>query len=384
MAKILWLNWSGGGNLPPSLGIARALTERGHSVAFAGRPEMVPRVARAGFRAIELTRAYEQVERYPQKWMRKAASFLSSPATAEQVRELVAEEMPDLVVIDAMFPAALTEAGNFNCPVVVMCHTGLYRLLEVWRNTLAMIVGLRVEAGFSPLPTDLDTLWMSRDRVLASTLDALDGAPAGLANPEKVRRVGPVLEREKHGAGVALPWRDDDATPLVLVSFSTAPEQGSVAKFQNAIDALAALPVHGVVTVGDSVDPVALKPAQNVVIFATADHDDLMRRAALVVTHGGHGTLMRALLHGLPVIVVPGMAHDQAPNAAAAQDWGVGRALPGDASAQAIQAAMQQVLASPAYREKAQAISRRLEGVDGASNAAVEIEAVLSERLRRT
>ncbi len=77
MARILWLNWSGGGNLPPSLGIARVLTERGHSVAFAGRPEMVPRVQRAGFRAIELTRAYEQVNRYPNKWLPKAASFLT-------------------------------------------------------------------------------------------------------------------------------------------------------------------------------------------------------------------------------------------------------------------------------------------------------------------
>ena len=44
MAKILWLNWSGGGNLPPSLGIARVLTGRDHKVVFAGRPEMVPRV----------------------------------------------------------------------------------------------------------------------------------------------------------------------------------------------------------------------------------------------------------------------------------------------------------------------------------------------------
>jgi hypothetical protein len=35
MARILWLNWSGGGNLPPSLGIARVLTERGHELAFA-------------------------------------------------------------------------------------------------------------------------------------------------------------------------------------------------------------------------------------------------------------------------------------------------------------------------------------------------------------
>ena len=48
MARIRWLNWSGGGNLPPSLGIARALSERGHDVTFAGRPEMVPRVEAAG------------------------------------------------------------------------------------------------------------------------------------------------------------------------------------------------------------------------------------------------------------------------------------------------------------------------------------------------
>jgi UDP:flavonoid glycosyltransferase YjiC (YdhE family) len=317
--------------------------------------------------------------------MPRAASFLSSPATAEQIRAIVAAERPDLVVVDAMFPAALSEAARFDGPVVVMCQTFLYRLLATWRNTIAMIVGMRVEAGFPALPSDLDELWMSRDRVLVSTLDTLDGPPpGGLAHPDKVRHVGPVLEREKHGVRVALPWNDDDPTPLVLVSFSTAPEQGSAAKFQNAIDALAALPVHGVVTVGDSVDPAALRPAENVVVFATADHDDLMRRAALVVTHGGHGTLMRALAHGLPLVVIPGMAHDQAPNAAAAQGWGVGRALAGDADAESMRAAVQEVLASPACRENARAISRRLAGVDGARNAAAEIEAVLSERIRRS
>ena len=79
-----------------------------------------------------------------------------------------------------------------------------------------------------------------------------------------------MLEREKHGVRVALPWPDNDPTPLVLVSFGTAPEQGSAAKFQSAIDALSALPVHGVVTVGDGVDPATLKPAENVVVFATA------------------------------------------------------------------------------------------------------------------
>ncbi len=381
MSKVLWLNWSGGGNLPPSLGIARELTERRHEVSFAGRPEMVPRVQRAGFRAIELTRAYEQAERYPQKWLPKAASFLTSPATSEEIRTVMALEEPDLVIIDAMFPAALTEAAHFDCPTVAMCHTAVLRIIEFWRKQLESIVGLRTEAGFPPLSADLDTLWMSRDLLLVSTLKALDDAPNSLAHADKVRHVGPILERERHGARVELPWRDDDPVPLVLVSFSTMPEQGSPAKFQNAIDALAALPVHGVVTVGDSVDPATLKSAPNVVVFATADHDALMHRAALVVTHGGHGTFMRALTHGLPMVLIPGMAHDQAPNAAAAQQWGVGRSLPADASAETMRKAVQEVLSNATYREKARAISVQLGSVDGAKNAAAEIESLLIKHL---
>ena len=192
-----------------------------------------------------------------------------------------------------------------------------------------------------------------------------------------------MLERERHGARVVLPWAENDPTPLVLVSFSTMPEQGSPQKFQNAIDALARLPVHGVVTVGDSIDPAALEPADNVVVFATADHDDLMRRAALVVTHGGHGTFMRALTNGLPMVVVPGLAADQPVNAAAAQDWGVGRALPSDAGAQAMRAAIAEVLAAPGHREAARAISRDLAGLDGAANAADEVESLLAEPMRR-
>jgi MGT family glycosyltransferase len=245
---------------------------------------------------------------------------------------------------------------------------------------IAMLVGLRVEAGFAPLPADLDTLWMARDRVLVSTLESLDAAPDGLAHIDRLRYVGPCLEIEPHAARVVLPWHDDDPMPLVLVSFSTAPEQGSTAKFQSAIDALADLPVHGVVTVGDSVDPALLRPAANVVVMATADHNDLMRRAALVVTHGGHGTMMRALRNGLPMIVIPGMAHDQAVNAAAVQAWGAGRALAGDASAATMRQAVQQVLQSPAYRDAARSVSHRLSGIDGAANAASEIDALLQGR----
>jgi MGT family glycosyltransferase len=309
--------------------------------------------------------------------------FLTSPAVAEQIRALLPAEAPDLVIVDAMFPVALVEAARLGAPSIVMCHTYVWRGLEMWRKMHAMLASLRAEAAFDPLTAQLDELWMAHDRVIATTLKSLDDAPGELAQAHKLRHVGPSLERERHGACVDLPWRDDDATPLVLVSFSTMPEQGSVAKFQNAIDALAGLPVHGVVTVGDSVDPGALKLAANVVAFATADHDDLMRRAALVVTHGGHGTFMRALTYGLPMVAIPGLAADQPINAASAQAWGVGRALPSDASAEMMRAAVREILAAPACRDAARAIAQRLTGVDGASNAADEIERLLAEPLRK-
>lgn len=384
MAKMMWLNWSGGGNLPPSLGIARVLGERGHEVAFAGRPEMVSRVERAGFRAIALSRAYDQADRYPpNKWLPKAASFLTSPAVAEQIRGLLAAENPDLVIVDQMFPVALIEARRFGRPSLAVCHTSVWRCLDMWRKFFAMLVGLRAEAGFDPIPSDLESLWMVQDLMLVTTLKSLDAAPGHLGNAHKLRHVGPVLERERHGVRVALPWPDEPSIPLVLVSFSTAPEQGSVKKFQNAIDALAALPMRGVVTVGDSVDPAALQPRDNVAVFATADHDDLMRRADLVVTHGGHGTFMRALKNGLPMVVIPGLGGDQPINAAAVEAWGVGRALPADAGADAMRAAVSELLASRAYRDRAADISRQLRDCDGALGAAEEIEGLLPASIRK-
>jgi len=377
MARILWLNWSGGGNLPPSLGIARMLTERGHAVSFAGRPEMIARVERAGFRAIELQRAYEQVARYPNKWIPKAASYLTSPAVAEEIRALLKSHGPDLVIIDAMFPAALVETASFDGPTIVVCHTCVYRMLEQWRDMLALLINLRSEAGFGAWPAQLDELWMTHDRLMVTTLKTLDPPHGGLAHPENVRHVGPVLERERHMQGMTLPWRDDDPAPLVLVSFSTMPEQGSAAKFQSAIDALKGLPVHGVVTAGDSLDPAALKAADNVVVFANADHDQLMRRAKLVVTHGGHGTMMRALRYGLPMVVIPGLASDQPVNAAAIQGWGAGRGLPANATADMIHQAVRDVLDTESYGTAARKLAGEFDGVDGAINAASEVEQLL-------
>ena len=174
-----------------------------------------------------------------------------------------------------------------------------------------------------------------------------------------------------------LPWAADDPTPLVLVSFSTGFEQRNVDKVQRALDALADLPVHVVATTGGIVSPNELASSENAVVLNYAAHDPIIRRAALVVTHGGHGTAMRSLRHGVPMVVIPGLAGDQPYVAATIQELGAGLALPGDASSEAMRVAAQEVLAKQSYRDNAKQRSAMLAGVNGAANAADEVENLL-------
>ena len=163
-----------------------------------------------------------------------------------------------------------------------------------------------------------------------------------------------------------------------MVSFSTGFEQRNVDKVQRALDALADLPVHVVATTGGIVAPNEVAAPHNAIVLNYAAHDPIMRRAALVITHGGHGTAMRALRHGVPMVVIPGPAGDQPYVAAAVQEWEAGVALPGDATVEAIRAAAQDVLSTPSYREKAMQRSACLAGIDGAANAANEVESLLA------
>ena len=115
----------------------------------------------------------------------------------------------------------------------------------------------------------------------------------------------------------------------------------------------------------------------NVIVLNYAAHDPIMRRAAHVITHGGYGTAMRALLHGLPMVVIPGLAGDQPFVAAAVQEFGAGLALPGDADAAAMRAAALEVLGDPAYRAEARRRSEALAGGGGTARAARAVETLL-------
>ena len=111
--------------------------------------------------------------------------------------------------------------------------------------------------------------------------------------------------------------------------------------------------------------------------------------AAAIVGHGGHGTTLGALAHGVPQVVVPLFSVDQWANAAAIARAGAGVALdaerrtvlgrPGPETMDALGPAVQRVLAEPSYRREAQRIAGTMRAQPPAG-AAVEVLAALRAR----
>jgi Glycosyltransferase family 28 C-terminal domain len=133
-----------------------------------------------------------------------------------------------------------------------------------------------------------------------------------------------------------------------LVSFSTTFQDQSEA-LQRVINALGGIDIDAVVTTGPALDGVTLHAPKNVTLLHSAPHDVVMKEASLVITHGGHGIVRRALIHGLPLLVMP-MGRDQNDNARRVEARGAGLSLPPSASEAEISRTLQQLATQPHFR----------------------------------
>jgi MGT family glycosyltransferase len=130
-----------------------------------------------------------------------------------------------------------------------------------------------------------------------------------------------------------------------------------------------------VVTLGPGHDPAELAsvPA-NARIEQTVSHAAVLEHAALLVSHAGHGSVMKALWHGRPMVLVP-WGRDQPGVAARAAAIGVAEVVPRDAaSPAALTAAIDAVLENAAMRSNAERHSRRLRATDPPRAAAELLE----------
>jgi MGT family glycosyltransferase len=414
----LFTVWEGGGTLPPELGVARRLVERGHRVHVLGDPTVAEQAAAAGCGFSPWKRAPHRTDLDPandllKDWevsnplamLRNARDlFMAGPAAAfaDDTSEVIDAVQPDVVVADVMILGSIIAAQGAGVPVAVLipniwmlpspgvppigpgfrpARTPLGRLRDaavqsmankLFNGGLPALNAPRVARDLAPLDALFDQM-LDVDRILVLTSAAFD-LPAPEALPSNARYVGPILDDPQWAEAWESPWAADDERPLVLVGFSST-FQDQVQVLQRTVEALSAMPVRAVVTLGQMIEPGAVTGTENVAVVASAPHSELLREAAVVISHCGHGTTLRALAAGVPLVCMP-MGRDQNDTAVRVVHRGAGVRIKPTASAAKIRSAAQRLLDEPALRAGAQRMAEAIAEERRHVDVVAELEAL--------
>ncbi len=387
--NVLFVTIDGGGNLPPVLGLAKDMSESGYRVSVLSEPCMEEVIKELGYDFIPFKSYFTRKDRREDIFKDWNASPVKNPAldnivfgpvkiVTDQTMEAIMLTDAKLLVADCLLPTALIAAEAKGIPGVVAFHMpeylpgtnrppGMFGLKPgkgaIGRVRDAILTGLfnMKLNGFLPAINetrtrlDLPTLERTSDLFhganlrLIQTLERFDFPLK--PKPANVRYMGPVLNDPDWTSSWSNPWPEGDIRPLVVISLSST-FQNQQATIQSAIDALRNQEIRGLVTLGPALNKNSFNIPENVIIVESAPHSKVFPEADLVITHAGHGTVMRALSHGLPLVCLP-MGRDQNDNAVKVKNHGCGIALSSKAGAGKILKAVQRILTENAFKEAA-------------------------------
>ena len=365
MPTITVVTVDAGGNVPPALRIAGELARRGHRVEVLGHARQADAITSVGlgFRSLASLDFWDPSVRKSipaaiDRIVRLAADLPRDPG----VGGAVAAAGSDVALVDCLMPSSLRGAHAGGARTAALFHTFLAFWIRGYeRGPAGLVSRLR---GTDPLRA-----WARADARLVASDFALDPASSLTSRlPAASEWIGSV----ETGVPAA---PDTERRPLVLVSLSTTWFPGQTETYQRIIDALGLLPVRGLVTLGGLHPDHELRVPANVELRDAVPHAEVLPHAAAVVGHGGHSTTMRALAHGVPVLVMP--MHpllDQPTVGAAVERAGAGLVLPRTAAPARIASAVTTLLADADVRAAAAALGERFRSADAASAAADAIE----------
>jgi MGT family glycosyltransferase len=172
-----------------------------------------------------------------------------------------------------------------------------------------------------------------------------------------------------------------DGLPTVYFTLGTIYNMESGDLFQRVLAGLRDLPINLIVTVGRDIDPAEFGPQpSNIHIERYIPQSVILPHCDAVVSHGGSGSVLGALAHGLPMVLIP-MGADQPLNAARCADLGVGQVLDAVAATpETVRAAVALVLAEPSYRQASERLRDEIAGLPAPEHAVMLLERLAAEQ----
>ncbi len=388
--RILVAAFGDAGHVFPAIALGKALAARGHEVVIETWEERRQAVEGEGLGFA----AAEEYRMFPPPDPDSEAGQHAAEA-ARALLPLLEDFRPHVVVSDILTLAPTLAAERAGIPLATLIPH-IYPVVEpgfpffaiglwpprtrlgrkVWRagHDRALKVGLeqgrrdlniqRERLGLAPI--DRFHGGISPDLALVATYPQLEYPrrwPAG------VEITGPMTFELPHPE-IELPPGDD---PLVLVAPSTAHDSDNHL-VRTALAALADEPVRVVATTNRVAPQQPIEVPANAVLVEWLSYSQLMPAASLVISHGGHGTVARALGAGIPVLICP-IIGDMSETAMRVAWAGAGLSLPWRLCRPSpLRWVARRILGDRSFAARAGEIAAWGRGNDGAERAAQLVE----------
>jgi UDP:flavonoid glycosyltransferase YjiC (YdhE family) len=406
----LFVTWEGGGNVPPVLGVAQRMIARGHEVVVLSEPCLQATIEAIGAKFIPFKKHFTRTDRTLDIIQDASAgpmnlatfdNVIVGPAedvAAETLMAIRANQV-DVVVADLMMIGSMIAAEAAGKPCVVLFHMPEYLPgpnrppggfgLNPGKGALGRLRDLLLSKVFNRVTkpllvqinrvrklhrlasmTSFGDIYHRVDLRLLQTNEVFDFPIS--PPPPNVRYVGPVLDDPDWTGETSAKLPSEKTEPLVVVSLSST-FQNQRQAIDNAIVALSTLPVSGLVTLGPAMAKETFNASGNIKVVPHLPHRAVFPQASVVVTHAGHGTVMKALAFGLPLVCLP-MGRDQTDNAARIAYHGAGIKLSAKARPADIAKAVTRVLSNPEFALNARRLQAEIHKDLKADKAVFELE----------
>jgi MGT family glycosyltransferase len=422
--RFLFTCWPFEAHIGPQLGIASALRNRGHEVAFYTAERARTPLEREGFLVFPFKRVGEpwvpvhtleartggrrQSLRVVGAAMRYIVNTI--PAQVDDLREIIDCWHPDVVVTESSMwgpmlilweatPIPVAMSSILMGPVVpgedappwglgmAPPRTGYHRAagravqriidLAV-RPVQRRVDELRAEHGLAPIGCSINEFTGRLPLHLVGNVRDLDYNRRDL--PASVHYVGPCSRHPGERARTA-DWLDalPSKYPWVHVTEGTCHYKRAFL-LESAARGLAGAPCEVILTTGKNrqTDPSALSGAPNLHTRQWLSYTELLPRCAAMVTTGGPGGVVAAAKAGVPLVVVP-TNWDKPDNARRVVEAGMGICLaPRKCTPRTLRVAVDEILTNPRYRANAQRIALRIADAPGPVGASDLLEGLLA------
>jgi MGT family glycosyltransferase len=231
-------------------------------------------------------------------------------------------------------------------------------------------VGLKID-------WDVPAATLSKLAVITQTPKEFDFP--GIPWPAQFHYAGPFHDDDGREP-VFFPWQELTDKPLVYASLGTL-VNGMDAIYKHILGAVESLEdVQVVLSVGKNVDLEKLGPIpSNAIVVRSAPQIELLKRAALCITHAGLNTTLESLAHGVPMVAIP-IGYDQPGIAARITYHGAGEFVEvDDLTTARLRGLIEKVLQNPSYRKRAEYFQKVISKTRGLDVAADIIEQAIQK-----